>query len=182
MSSAVICPYCRTPVVDGSDPLKVLCPDCGTPHHTDCFEENGGCTIFGCSAAPADEPKLSVAAAEAHAVFSAAVSPAVPPAMPPRFAPAAPSMLGLFDSPAPLTPQFETPPTTAKSRMTFILLGVLLGIFGAHSFYAGYTKRGVFQLVLSVCTVGIGAVLSWVWAVIDICTISEDAKGIHFRD
>ena len=37
-----------------------LCPGCGTPHHHDCWEENQGCTVFGCSHAPKDEPKTTI--------------------------------------------------------------------------------------------------------------------------
>jgi TM2 domain-containing membrane protein YozV len=51
------CPYCRTELDD--QPLE--CPGCGTPHHPECYEENGGCTVFGCSSAPAAEAKISVA-------------------------------------------------------------------------------------------------------------------------
>ena len=51
------CPYCRSEL----DEQALECPGCGTPHHPECFEENGGCTVFGCSAAPAAEAKISVA-------------------------------------------------------------------------------------------------------------------------
>ncbi len=55
-----ICPYCRTEVGDAEGERKD-CPGCGTPHHADCFAENGGCTIFGCAEAPSDEAKVTVA-------------------------------------------------------------------------------------------------------------------------
>lgn len=42
------CPFCKTEIKEG-EPVKV-CPDCGIPHHQSCWEENGGCTTFGCSA------------------------------------------------------------------------------------------------------------------------------------
>jgi hypothetical protein len=45
------CPYCQTPIQSG-EPV-VLCHLCGMPHHTDCWQENGGCTTFGCGGAPA---------------------------------------------------------------------------------------------------------------------------------
>lgn len=28
------------------------CPSCGIPHHTECWQENGGCTVLGCTAGP----------------------------------------------------------------------------------------------------------------------------------
>jgi len=55
------CPYCRE-VIAGQDIIR--CPSCGTPHHRDCFVENGGCTVFGCESAPTDEPKIRVSLAE----------------------------------------------------------------------------------------------------------------------
>lgn len=42
-----ICPFCKTEIKEG-DALKV-CPACGIPHHEGCWEENKGCTTFGCS-------------------------------------------------------------------------------------------------------------------------------------
>jgi TM2 domain-containing membrane protein YozV len=58
-----VCPYCRTEVGDAEGERKD-CPGCGTPHHADCFAENGGCTVFGCSQAPADEAKVTVTATD----------------------------------------------------------------------------------------------------------------------
>lgn len=52
------CPYCRTEMSD-SDRIR-NCPSCATPHHQDCWNENKGCTVFGCSMAPPDEEKVSV--------------------------------------------------------------------------------------------------------------------------
>ena len=41
-----ICPYCKTEIKEGEE-VKV-CPECGIPHHSACWEENKGCTTFGC--------------------------------------------------------------------------------------------------------------------------------------
>ncbi len=40
------CPYCQTSIEAGQN--FVVCSDCTTPHHTDCWAENQGCAIFGC--------------------------------------------------------------------------------------------------------------------------------------
>ena len=56
--SGASCPYCRTAFE--SDDAIVACSGCQTEHHADCLQENGGCTVFGCSQAPAEEPKISV--------------------------------------------------------------------------------------------------------------------------
>ena len=42
-----ICPFCKTEIKEGEE-IKV-CPACGIPHHEGCWEENRGCTTFGCS-------------------------------------------------------------------------------------------------------------------------------------
>lgn len=41
----VICKVCGDPIADAP---KVQCATCRTPHHRDCWEFVGGCSIFGC--------------------------------------------------------------------------------------------------------------------------------------
>lgn len=41
------CPYCKTEL-KSTDEIDV-CSMCGMPHHKDCWEENLGCTTFGCT-------------------------------------------------------------------------------------------------------------------------------------
>ena len=43
------CPYCADAAPDGG---AHDCPTCGAPHHEDCWQENGGCAVFGCASAP----------------------------------------------------------------------------------------------------------------------------------
>ena len=68
----------------------------------------------------------------------------------------------------------------AKSQTAYVLLGALLGSFGVHDFYAGYTGKGVVQLLITVLSCGAAAWVSWIWAIIEICTVHNDAKGIPF--
>jgi len=44
------CPYCRT-VIQPTD-LRHVCGSCSASHHAECWDENGGCTVYGCSEAP----------------------------------------------------------------------------------------------------------------------------------
>ncbi len=230
--SLAVCPYCRG-TIDAAVEEPKVCPGCGTPHHTDCFEENGGCTVFGCSAAPAEEPKLSLSASDVAAGVSnstaprsamsslpstlhlepvappPATAPVVPPvrvkAAPPPMPNSAPVPAMASALPAPrygsgsilfgvqpvaavaasapasnLDFDLEDNPN-AKNRITFIVLGVLLGMFGAHNFYAGYTKKAIAQVLISVLSLGFASPMVWVWAVIDICTVFSDSKGVKFR-
>ncbi len=41
----VSCRVCGEPL----GPAPVLCPECDTPHHWDCWEYNGGCAVYACS-------------------------------------------------------------------------------------------------------------------------------------
>lgn len=179
-----ICPYCRGPVQ--ADEGAVSCPACATPHHTDCFAENGGCTVFGCSAAPADEVKVTVTGHDFHAP-----PPPVPfesPVPAPHRAPPPPrpgEMPGFTyqwstypPQPAPLD---LYPNPEARSRSTFIVLGVLVGFFGAHNFYGDFRKKAIAQLCFSVFTMGIAIPMIWIWALIDVLTVDTDAHGVRFE-
>jgi TM2 domain-containing membrane protein YozV len=74
-----------------------------------------------------------------------------------------------------------TPDPGAKDKNRFILLGVFLGMFGAHSFYAGYKRKAFIQLGITVLTLGFAIPMIWVWAIIDVFTIEEDSNGTKFR-
>jgi TM2 domain-containing membrane protein YozV len=217
-----VCPYCRTEVGEAEGERKD-CPGCGTPHHADCFAENGGCTVFGCANAPSDEAKVTVSGTDlmgnvvtrqapvpvvrpgfslgsGYTTFRAPVlgaeqpgphwapeaSPAPPPAPPP------PPIAGTGVAPPPQSgpgQQVEQlpnslahyyPPPQPKSRVVFVLLGIFLGAFGVHNFYAGYVKRGTIQLCVTLLTCFYGALASLVWAIIEICVVNQDADGTQF--
>lgn len=44
------CPYCQTNIKENAD--KIVCSACHTPHHKECWEENKGCTTYGCANNP----------------------------------------------------------------------------------------------------------------------------------
>jgi len=50
------CPYCQTPLKPHDQ--AVVCPQCGMPHHRDCWEDNGGCTTYGCVNGVAHQAQL----------------------------------------------------------------------------------------------------------------------------
>jgi TM2 domain-containing membrane protein YozV len=190
--TGVVCPYCRTNI--GAEDVAMVCEGCGTAHHADCYSENGGCTIFGCSKAPGDEPKLSVSTPELVAVAAPAalLERRLPPPPPPGVTAApttlqdlqasanqvVPSMFGGFSAYAATE---EVVVHAPKNRTNYILLGALLGAFGAHNFYAGYYKKAGAQLGITLLTLGFGSPMSWLWAVIDICTIDRDGWGVEFE-
>ena len=220
-----ICPYCRSEVGEAEGERKD-CPGCGTPHHADCFAENGGCTVFGCANAPSDEAKITVSGTDlmGNVVTRQAPVPAPSPVMRPGISlgsgyttfraprmsvqPAAPEtapsgsgalpptppppMAGTGVAPPPQAgpgPQVQQTPSSLaqyypvaqpKTRVIFVLLGIFLGVFGAHNFYAGYVKKGAIQLCVTLLSCFYGAVISLIWAIIEICTVNRDAEGKQF--
>ena len=67
--------------------------------------------------------------------------------------------------------------------------GIFLGSLGIHNFYLGFNKRGLLQLLLSVCTCGIGAVPMQIWGLVEgIFYIigkdgyTTDANGVPLSD
>ncbi len=72
----------------------------------------------------------------------------------------------------------QNPP---KQLLVGILLGLLLGAFGAHNFYLGYTGRAVAQLLITVLTFGLGAIITGIWALIEVIMMATgslpDAEG-----
>lgn len=73
----------------------------------------------------------------------------------------------------------QGPSGPPKSRAVFVLLGLFLGGLGVHNFYAGYTGRGIAQLLIMILTgwTGVGIVVVGIWALIEIITVTTDANG-----
>ncbi len=233
----MICPYCRAEIVPGES-VPAFCGGCGTPHHKECYDENGGCTLFGCKEAPPDEPKVQVTNMDVVAApppwagggfppppgnFPAGVqmqatgfgdvnstpsfgmpaaflrpampSGAAPPPPPPGMPGVPPAPAGTFGYATPggilSVPQYAPLPAErlGKSRTAFILLGIFLGCFGAHNLFAGFAKKGILQLCLTVGSIfalsyagWLGMVVfgTWIWAIVDICTVDRDSNGMLF--
>ncbi len=59
------------------------------------------------------------------------------------------------------------------------MLGVLLGLFGIHNFYAGYYGKGALQLLVTITwgMLYIGIVVTGTWVLIDLLTVRRDADG-----
>jgi TM2 domain-containing membrane protein YozV/RNA polymerase subunit RPABC4/transcription elongation factor Spt4 len=78
-------------------------------------------------------------------------------------------------------------PIERKSKIAAGLLGIFLGEFGVHNFYLGYTGKAVAQLLITLCTCGVGATVTWIWGLIEgimilTGTISTDGKGLPLGD
>ena len=94
------------------------------------------------------------------------------------------AMQFISQSPQQMSLPMQLPPHlhTRKSRVAYILLGLFLGGLGIHNFYAGYTGKGVAQLLI---TIFFGWLLFplaivGVWILLEIITETKDAHGEPF--
>lgn len=62
--ASLLCGICRTPV--GPDDARAECPRCGAGYHQECWQENGGCAVYGCPQAPPTEKWQGVDIPPAH--------------------------------------------------------------------------------------------------------------------
>lgn len=134
------------------------CPSCHVPHHLECWMENKGCSVPGCSQAPDDESKIVVRGDSIHGQQSGHPTSFVPPPV--------------YRVTPPPIPNHTNP----KSRIAFTLLGAILGPLGVHNFYAGYAGKGISQLLITILTCGWGALVTWPWAIIEICVVTQDSN------
>ena len=70
-----------------------------------------------------------------------------------------------------------------KSRVIAGVLALIVGSFGIHNFYLGYTSKAVAQLILAFLSCGL---VSGVWAFVEAIlifagTINTDANGIYLE-
>lgn len=63
------------------------------------------------------------------------------------------------------------------TRLIYIVLAIFLGALGIHNFYAGRNKQGLIQLLITVLSFGMLGIISWVWAIFDIITVTTDGAG-----
>lgn len=68
----------------------------------------------------------------------------------------------------------RVPEDTGSKKMVAGLLGIFLGGWGVHKFYLGMTTPGIIQIVISVCTCGIGGVIGLIEGIIYLTKSDED--------
>jgi len=65
-------------------------------------------------------------------------------------------------------------PPGADKKIVAGILGILLGGLGIHKFYLGYTKEGIIQIVITICTCGAGSILGLIEGIIYLTKSDED--------
>jgi hypothetical protein len=58
MSNQALCSICQTAFLP--EEARVACPDCSAEYHSECWNENGGCAVYGCSQVPQVEQRRSI--------------------------------------------------------------------------------------------------------------------------
>ena len=61
-----------------------------------------------------------------------------------------------------------------SKRVLAGILAILLGSLGVHKFILGYTKEGIIQLILSVCTCGILGIIPFIEGIIYLTKSDEE--------
>jgi hypothetical protein len=179
-----VCPYCAEQI-EAAEQTPTVCATCETPHHADCWAENGGCTVFGCAAAPAEEATVSVTLPEVQQFVTPPPPPlgtgsSLPPPPPLQGSRETTFTFGGYYAPVPLTPPisgYAAAYRAPKKQNTFLLLGIFLGVFGAHNFYAGYFGRAVGQLCLTLGTLLVLSPITFIWALVEVSVVRRDALG-----
>ncbi|MBN2508261.1 MAG: NINE protein [Verrucomicrobia bacterium] len=71
-----------------------------------------------------------------------------------------------------------------KSRLAAGVLGIVLGGLGVHRFYLGYVGIGIAQIVVTLCTAGVGALWGFIEGILILVgsTITTDYEGNPLKD
>ena len=92
---------------------------------------------------------------------------------------------GQYQQPYQSPYQYQQPQQVVaqKSKIAAGIMGIILGVFGVHNFYLGYTGKAVAQLLISLLSCFILSPISAVWGLIEgimILTgsINTDSKGM----
>lgn len=74
------------------------------------------------------------------------------------------------------------PHLSHRSKVLAGVLGLLLGTFGVHRFYLGYTGIGMLQLILGICSCGISGIWGFIEGIIILTGGMQDVDGRDLRD
>ena len=65
-------------------------------------------------------------------------------------------------------------PAGAEKKIAAGVCGILLGGLGIHKFILGYTKEGIIQIIVTICTCGIGSIIGLIEGIIYLTKSDED--------
>lgn len=71
----------------------------------------------------------------------------------------------------------------AKSKIAAGLLGIFIGGFGIHRFYLGYIGIGIAQIIVTICTCGVGHIWGFIEGILILVgSIDKDAQGKPLKE
>lgn len=71
---------------------------------------------------------------------------------------------------------------SAEKKLVAGLLGILLGGFGVHKFYLGYTKEGVIQIVITFLTCGVGSLVGLIEGIVYLTKSDQDFVNTYITN
>ena len=86
--------------------------------------------------------------------------------------------------PPPNIPPPLQPDDLRKSKLVAGLLGIFIGYLGIHRFYLGYVGIGVAQIIVTICTCGIGGLWGFIAGILILVgsAITTDAEGRPLKE
>lgn len=73
-------------------------------------------------------------------------------------------------------------PYKSEKKLVAGILGILLGTFGIHKFYLGYTKAGVIQLIAGLVTCGIVGIVGLIEGIIYLTKSDEEFDRTYVQN
>jgi TM2 domain-containing membrane protein YozV len=73
-------------------------------------------------------------------------------------------------------------PVGAEKKIAAGICGILIGGLGVHKFILGYTKEGIIQIVISICTCGIGGIIGFIEGIIYLTKSDEDFVNTYITN
>ncbi len=65
-------------------------------------------------------------------------------------------------------------PYKSEKKLIAGILAIVLGTFGVHKFYLGYTKEGVIQLIIGLVTCGAGGLIGLIEGIMYLTKSDEE--------
>lgn len=76
----------------------------------------------------------------------------------------------------------DNKPPGADKKIAAGICGILLGGLGIHKFILGYTKEGIIQIVITICTCGFGSLLGLIEGIIYLTKSDEEFSRIYVQN
>jgi TM2 domain-containing membrane protein YozV len=76
----------------------------------------------------------------------------------------------------------DSKPPGADKKIAAGICGILLGGLGVHKFILGYTKEGIIQIIITICTCGFGSLLGLIEGIIYLTKSDEDFSRIYVQN